>query len=663
MTRTGSYAVVPEIHISVLKEILHKAYDNPDFPFPRQMTLDNQNVGGYSCDISVVVLDINSSLDINPEKRSLDIELLSGVLNEVLITLPVNVKVFFPVYPTGGNRTLDFTGTLRVKAGIAGKDNRIVVSFSGVNAGKVEFSVDDIGKDPEDLADLLEEIVHQKYRENSIKTHDNQQITVLNSNAAVEIWLLDYPFSHYQNPHFHAITLKMGESGAEMEMPFFCNTIYDPPLNPYNGYYINSMNAAGTMKFKVPADRTDTSFVLLFGEISDEEFSIVWEQFNYDPTGVPQIIKNNVEDSFKSHFLARARQLVKGMGTVSGPVPSVEYIREAGKNAAAISISGMADIPVYTPPENLGGVEVRDVTPLTLPPGVLAIKINSQLPSGSPAGEPSNFLPEGRQMAVAVSSQLVQKFIDEAITTKYGASYPALIPNCEEEVGRKIWLTGKPTMTMEDGRFWLSGQVKIEVDCWPDPEADFSGPVTLNIDGSGNVVPEPGAIDTSMTCMTWFIAFWLPPLIGLIIQAVINSAVQSVAGSFAGAEVASNVSNINFLPGELENLGEIKTYIESVDIYSDSLVFSGQVEVLGSNSSALTSQSITKVRRDHQNRVLEVLLSNGWRLPVRKVISALVNKAVVIDNAYVVISKGKPYLKGNPDQTASNNLEHLPPLL
>lgn len=220
--------------------------------------------------------------------------------------------------------------------------------------------------------------------------------------------------------------------------------------------------------------------------------------------------------------------------------------------------------------------------------GVLAILLSPR-DSSTPA-LPDNFL-AGGQLALATGADFVNERIQSSIKSKY----PHL-DNGGDEIKTSQGsatvkhLTANLADPGEDGQgqghIWTTGNAKVHIKCWPDPDVSFSGPVFIdtntapNADGSCNLTLQPraGHFNIGESCCDVFIDLMIP-IVGWIMLAIVESTIHSVGGQVINEVAGSETQNFAPIPPVVNGIAQVSACLTGLNISRQGFVLPGTIAI------------------------------------------------------------------------------------
>lgn len=296
---------------------------------------------------------------------------------------------------------------------------------------------------------------------------------------------------------------------------------------------------------------------------------------------------------FESTVVAALLPLLKtqlaGFGTLTEPW----FTEASAKTLLAAEIATYAStrrFPVYTPKSGDPAVPLSTPVGFLIPAaGVLAVLMNRRDASVADFA-PDAFLGT-HQVALAVGRAALDEMIQRAMNEQF--------PGVNTEGGSEV-STDEGTATLytlsvtpsdagehgqSEGHLWASGYAEVHIDCWPDPDVTFDGPIFLRAvltetdeSCSMEVKPEMGEFDAGQSCCDVFVDI-LIPVVGIVMLIVIESMIDKVGGELAADFAGQQARNIEAIPPFVAGVAELQACLESVTTSSQGLVFPGKLRI------------------------------------------------------------------------------------
>lgn len=246
--------------------------------------------------------------------------------------------------------------------------------------------------------------------------------------------------------------------------------------------------------------------------------------------------------------------------------------------------------PLYTPQSGDPSITLSTPVGFLLPAeGVLAVLMNRR-DSSVADHAPDAFL-GGNHVALAVGRAALDEMIQRAMNEQF--------PGVNTEGGSEV-STDEGTATLytlsvtpsdagshdqSEGHLWAEGFAEIHIDCWPDPDVTFSGPIFLRVvltedaeTCSMRVEPEMGEFDAGQSCCDVFIDI-LIPVVGIVMLIVIESMIDKVGGELASDFAGQQARNIEAIPPFVAGVAELQACLEDLRVSSQGLVFPGKLRI------------------------------------------------------------------------------------
>ena len=246
--------------------------------------------------------------------------------------------------------------------------------------------------------------------------------------------------------------------------------------------------------------------------------------------------------------------------------------------------------PFYTP--RSGDPEHPLSTPVgfTLPAAnALAILMNRA--SGTEADDqpPDQFI-GGNQLALAVSRAILDQTIAKAIATEFpNLDSGGQFVSTDEGDATLNKLTVTPadagSHDMAEGHLWVEGEAEVHIDCWFDPDVEFSGAIFLRLDVvetpeecKGTFRAELGSFDAGQSCCDVFVDLIIP-IVGWIMLGVVEGMIDEVGGELARDIADEQSAQLQPIPPVVAGVAELQGCLQSVSVSTQGLVMPGQLRI------------------------------------------------------------------------------------
>lgn len=290
--------------------------------------------------------------------------------------------------------------------------------------------------------------------------------------------------------------------------------------------------------------------------------------------------------------VSNLKPLIETQLAAFGTITEPWFTDSTAKTLLAAEIAAYASdkrFPMYTP--RSGDPEVPLSTPVgfLLPAdGVLAVLMNRRDSSVADFA-PDNFL-GGNQVALAVGRAALDEMIQRAMNEQFpGVNDGGSEVTTDEGSATLYTLSVTPsdpdTHDQSEGHLWASGTAEVHIDCWPDPDVSFDGPIFLRVvltetdeECSMRIEPEMGEFDAGQSCCDVFIDI-LIPVVGIVMLIVIESMIDKVGGELAADFAGQQARNIEAIPPFVAGVAELQACLESLSVSSQGLVFPGKLRI------------------------------------------------------------------------------------
>ncbi len=557
MSLTANFDYCVEMGLGPVKAIFHLALKNEDL-FVHNVGPFTRHYSGQEFIISARLLD-----DVDAPA---DLEFADA--KHIRFFLPFELTIDIPGAPDPTLTHVTLRATCTVPGALAtwpvdGED-QLGIDFSGVSASDVEVpTIDGL---PALDADRFAAALHAQYEAlpqhtfgfagNTLVLYDgNRDPTLSPPNAAT-------PFEIEAAVEAHG-----GKNYLKVTLPLHA----DVPMAVFSLY--------GHATFWREIVSTDTSVSVDFSiEPADAALAT---QIDFDGNHPAESL---VVAQLKPLLVAQ----LAGFGTVTQPW----FTEASAKTIMAAEIAAYASdkrFPVYTPRSGDPAVPLATPVGFLLPAdGVLAVLMNRRDTSVADFA-PDNFL-GANQVALAVGRAALDEMITKAMNEQFpGVNDGGAEVTTDEGSATLYTLAVTPSDPgahgKAEGHLWAEGTAEVHIDCWPDPDVSFSGPIYLRIvktetdtECSMEVKPEMGEFDAGQSCCDVFIDI-LIPVVGIIMLIVIESMIDKVGGELAADFAGKQARNIEAIPPFVAGVAELQACLENLLVSSQGLVFPGKMRI------------------------------------------------------------------------------------
>lgn len=557
MSLTANFDYCVEMGLGPVKAIFHLALKNED--------LFVHNVGPFTRHYSGQEFIISARLLDDVDARA-DLEFADA--KHIRFFLPFELTVDIPDAPDPALTHVTLRATCTVPGALTtwpvdGED-QLGIDFSGVVASDVE--VPTIAGLPTLDAARFTAALHTQYEAmpqhsfslggNTLVVYDgNRDPSLSPPNAAT-------PFEIEAAVEMHG-----GKNYLKVTLPLHA----DVPMAVFSLY--------GHATFWREIVSTDTSVSVDFSiEPADAALAT---QIDFDG--------NHPAESL---VVAQLKPLLISQLGAFGTVTQPWFTEASAKSIMAAEIAAYASdkrFPVYTPRSGDPAVPLATPVGFLLPAdGVLAILMNRRDASVADFA-PDNFL-GANQVALAVGRAALDEMITKAMNEQFpGVNDGGAEVTTDEGSATLYTLAVTPSDPgahgKAEGHLWAEGTAEVHIDCWPDPDVSFSGPIYLRIvktetdtECSMEVKPEMGEFDAGQSCCDVFIDI-LIPVVGIIMLIVIESMIDKVGGELAADFAGKQARNIEAIPPFVAGVAELQACLEDLLVSSQGLVFPGKMRI------------------------------------------------------------------------------------
>lgn len=558
MSLTSNFDYCVELGLGPVKAIFHLALKNEEL-FPH-------NVGPFVRTFSGRQLTVNVRL-IDDETSPADLELADE--KRIRFFLPFELTVETPDSPDPRLARVTLQATCTVPGALAswpvdGQD-QLGIDFAGVTAADV--TVPTLSGLPTLDASRFAEALHSAYLaqpthrftqgSNVLQVYDgNRDSTLLPANTASpsEIQCAIEPHGGKQ---YLRVTLPIHATVPLATFALFGHIVFWREI--------------------VPGDSTVS--VVMATEPGDAALAA---QIDFDGAHPAEAL---VVAQLRPLLLAQ----LGGFGTVTEPW----FTEASARSLLAAEIASYAAprrFPMYTPQSGDPAMPLATPVGFLLPAaGVLAVLMNRRDASVADAA-PDNFL-GSNQVALAVGRTALDEMIQRAMNEQFpgvntdGGSEVSTDEGTATLYRLSVTPSDAGTHDQGEGHLWADGFAEVHIDCWPDPDVTFTGPIFLRVvltetdtECSMQVKPEMGEFDAGQSCCDVFIDI-LIPVVGIVMLIVIETMIDKVGGELAADFAGQQARNIEALPPFVAGVAELQACLEDLRVSSQGLVFPGKLRI------------------------------------------------------------------------------------
>jgi hypothetical protein len=555
---TANFDFCVELGIAPVKAIFHLALKNEEI-FPHNIGPFDRPFSGHTMKISVRLIDDNDS----PADLSFEDE------RHVRFTLPFELTAETPDAPDPSLARVTIRSAVEAPGALAtwavdGKD-QLGIDFAGIAAGDIHVpSV--VGLPALDSARFTAAI-HTRYDALPQHTFVQGGNTLVLYDGVRDTTLV--PANKPGNPEITAVLEPHGAGQVlKVTLPIYA----DVPIASFQKY--------GVATFWRDVIMGDTSVSVDLANPPADAALVTTIDFEGSHPAEGQIV-----DQLRSLLEAR----LAAFGTVTEP-----WFTEASAKLLiaqeAAAYLGDKKYPMYTP--DSGDPDEPLATPVgfLLPADeVLAILINRRSGTAADDHAPDNFVGDG-ELALAVGRGKLDEIIAESIDSafpdlKNGSQFISTDEGDADLKSLTVTPSDPGAHDESRGHLWAEGEAEVHIDCWPDPDVTFAGPIFLNVivnetdeTCSMEIDPEMGEFDAGQSCCDVFVDLIIP-IVGWIMLGVVEGMIDEVGGRLAEDFANDQAREIEAIPPVVVGVAELQSCLEDLKVSSQGLVFPGKLRV------------------------------------------------------------------------------------
>lgn len=560
MNLTSNFDYCIELGIASVKEIFHLAFKSED-RYPHNVGPLTRTYSGRQFTINVRVLDDEdkpADLSFKDEKH-------------ILFSFPFELTAETTDAPDPSLSRVTLEARVSVPALLTSweEEGQPVLGLSFFDVTAADVAIDTLSGLPTVDIGRFWNAIHSRYDTiphiynlggNQLVLYDgNRDVTLSPPNAAT-------PYNIEAQLENHG-----GKEYLKIRAPIWVHV----PLMGFGTY-----ESFGRVIFWREVIRTDSSVTVTMGnEPADLALKTQVELDNAHPAR-PLIITN---------LQPLLVNTLAGYGTITEPAFSETAARQMLQEEIANYLKTRR-YPVYSPKSP--DPDIALTTPvgfLLVADGVLAILLNRR--SGTEADDhaPDNFM-NGHELVLAIGRAKVDEFIQEAINEEFpGVNDGGHEVHTDEGDATLYKLSVTPsdpgTHDESQGHLWVTGEAEVHIDCWPDPDVSFDGPIFINAhredtpEGCGLVIePKAGDFDFDQSCCDVFLDLIIP-IVGWVVLIIVENTIDEVGGELAEEIAGAQGRIVDPVPKVVNGIAEITACLESLEIYSAGFIFPGSISI------------------------------------------------------------------------------------
>lgn len=566
MSNTSNFKYCVELALSAVQRIFHLAFkDEALFP---------HNVGPFERDLGGGLMATVTATVLDDASRPADVGFATD--KELVFRIPNDVVVQIPDAPDPSLSRLTLSSVAVIRGRLEswndGDGPTLGVTFAGTTAADV--SVESLTGVPGIGIDNMLAAVHSRY-----DAVEHRHTMPANGGTA-ELLLYDgtrdlslSPAAPGNPPITGALETHGGTQHLRLELPIH--------VSVPSGFGTYTYTSFGRIRFWRRVDQTDTSITVQMGiEPGDAALKTVVELDNTGP-GHDQVV---------TALTPLAIGSVNAFGPITYPVYSQAAAEERIEEEIAAYIEPLK-FPLYTPRTDEPDVVLTDPVGFLLPASdTLAILLTRRVGTAADDVAPDDFR-GANEIALAVGRETVIESSDAVLQARFpgvnagGADVhtpqgDATLQTCHSAPED----SGDHDET--PGHLWLTGTAEVHIDCWPDPDVSFEGPIfvdsTQGEDEAGacqlTLQPRAGEFDVGQSCCDVLIDI-LIPVVGWIMIAVVESLIDDVGGELAQQSADATTRMLQPLPKVVVGVAEITCCLETLVISRQGFVFPGSLAI------------------------------------------------------------------------------------
>lgn len=566
MSNTSNFDFCVETSIAVIREIFHLAFKNEEI-FPHNIGPFTRDLGGLDAEIKVVILD--------DESRPADLTFEDG--KHIRFKVPNDITVEIPEAPDPAlsritmASTASFLGRVDTWDDDAGEPV-LGIKFDDIDAAGV--AVEDLTGLPVIGAEQLNNAIHAKYPALS------HRYTTGAPAGTAELLLYDGTLdATLVPPHPDAakITGTLETVSGQEYLKVVAPIHVSVPLTSSYTYL-----SFGTVTFFRKVTRSETTITVEMG--TEPSAAALATVVVLDNPGFGH-------DQILAQLTPLARQAVNAFGTLSAPAYSANAAIETIKAEIANYLKPLK-FGLFTPRSNEPGIVLESpVGFLLVASDTFAVLMTRRHGDADDDVAPDNFR-GSNDVALAVGRELVVEKCDAIVQDRFpgvngGGGFEFHRPQGDATLFTvNVAPENSGDHDETPGHLWVSGEAEVHIDCWPDPDVSFEGPVFINAthhpdDPEGcwlELKPVAGEFDVDESCCDVLLDI-LIPVVGWIMLAVVESLIDEVGGQIAEETAASSAQILQPLPKVVIGIAEVECCLEDIKVSSQGFVFPGSMSV------------------------------------------------------------------------------------
>jgi hypothetical protein len=565
MSTTSNFDYCVQTSIGVTREIFHLAFKNEAL-FPHNIGPTDVPVGTLNARVSAVVLD--------DESRPADLSFEDD--KHIRFRVPNDVTVEIAEAPDPAlsritlSSTASFLGRLDTWDDDAGEPV-LGITFDDITPGGV--AVEGLTGVPTIGADQFLNAIHSKYllipHRYTAPAGAGDAVLLLYDGTRDVSLVPPHPTSA-------SITASLVSDGGDEYLKVVAPLHVHAPT-PYGVY-----DSFGTVTFWRKVTRTATTVSVAMGTeptVATLATTVAFDTASYLRDGVTAQLKPKVVTAIGAYGLLSAPAYTQAAAEERITAEIADYLRPLR-------------FGLFTPRSNEPGVVLSSpVGFLLVASETLAVLITRR--HGGPADDvaPDDFR-GSNDVAQAVGRECVIAKSDAIILARFPGVNGGDGYVFEREEGTATLKTVHAAPENDGahgknpGHLWVTGEAEVHIDCWPDPDVSFSGPVYIDAtehpdDPEGcwlELQPRAGEFDVSESCCDVLVDI-LIPVVGWIMLAVVESLIDEIGGQIAEETASAETQMLQPLPKVVIGIAEVECCMETIVVSDQGFVFPGALSV------------------------------------------------------------------------------------
>lgn len=558
MSNTSNFDYCVQFGIEAIREIFHLALKNEDL-FPHNLPPITRDFGGHTATVRVRLLDDltdGADLSFRDEKH-------------ISFDLSIEIQVETPDAPDPSLAQVTLSATVRAPGALANwpvdGEDQLGIDFSAISAADVEVPA--LSGLP--MLDAARFAAALRARYDALTTHTfglgGNSVNIYDGTRDPTL----VPPNKPGNPEITtALETHDGKQYLKVTLPLHANVTVPVSYQSYGTatFWREVVPGSGTISVLMEVEPSNTGLAT----------TVV-----FDNGGLGGIIADQLEPLLIPRLADFA------------PVEEPWFDEGAARALIQAETAGYLAprrFPFYTP--RSGDDEITLSTPvgfLLVATDTLAILMNRRTGTDADDVAPDDFRGTST-LALALS----RKVLDETIANAIADEFPGLASGgqrIETDEGDatlqslSVTPSDPGTHGEAEGHLWVSGKAEVHIDCWPDPDVSFDGPIFLRMDVtetetecSAVFKAEMGDFDAGQSCCDVFVDLIIP-IVGWIMLGVIESMIDKVGGELAEDIAGAQEREMQPIPNFVLGVAELQACLTSCRTSSQGLVLPGKLRI------------------------------------------------------------------------------------